>query len=105
MQGDYATALAAATAAPEQMPDSAELAVWEAVLTERAGDAELAATRLEAAQRLLPDRPEDFWVLVGSDRFQAADVDGARQPPQQALEANPDSARAYFLLADVAGPQ
>ena len=102
MEGDYATALDAATVARTQMPDSVELAVWEAVLTERAGDAELAATRLQAAQRLLPDRPEDFWVLVGNDRFQAADVDGAETAAQQALEANPDSAQAYFLLANVA---
>lgn len=99
---DYTTALAAATEARRQQPDTVELAVWEAVLTERVGETELGAERLQAAAAMLPDRPEDFWVLVGNSRFQALDLDGAEAAGNRALEANPDSAQGYFLLANVA---
>lgn len=102
LEQDFETALTIATTARAQLPDAVELAVWEAVLTERVGDPALAAARLDAAQTLLPDRAEEFWVLVGNTRFQVADLEGAEAASDLALAANPESAQAHFLMANIA---
>lgn len=101
MAGDYAAALDFAAAARSSVPHSVELAIWEAVLTERTGDLARSEELLAEAQTLIDDE-ELFWILTGNTRFQAADLAGADRAAQRALELNPDSAQAFFLLGNLA---
>ena len=95
-------ALAAVKTAQESLPDSPELLAWEAVLSERLGNQAHAETLLSRLTTLLPDQPTGLWILVGNDRLQAGDFDGAEAAAQRALEFDAESARAVFLLANVA---
>ena len=101
MEGDYQAALQLATDARQTLPDSVELAILEAVLTERTGDVERANALIEKAKSLLDDE-ESFWILTGNTRFQALDIAGAEVAARTALELNPESAQAHFLLGNIA---
>ncbi len=95
-------ALAAVTTARQTQPDDAELLVWEAVLHEQMGDAPQAQTSLAQAQQKFVGTSAAFWTLVGTQRQQAGNLDGADQAGQQALADAPQDAQVTFLLGSVA---
>lgn len=101
-QQDWEGALDVVTETRDLLPDEPELMIWEAVLSERLGDTEAAEASLAEAQETMADQPELFWVTTGNYRLMSNDPDGAVVAAQAALEVNPDSAPAHFLLANVA---
>ena len=82
--------------------ENSELLTWAAVIAERQGD-ELAAARYrERAVASFSDRPLQFYVLLGSDRYRAGDLDGATSAAEMALALDPEEPQVYFLFGNIA---
>lgn len=101
-QEDWAGALEVVAESRDSLPTEPELMIWEAVLAERLGDTERAEKALAEAQAEMANEPEFFWITTGNYRLMSNDEEGAEAAAQAALEINPESAQAYFLLANVA---
>lgn len=95
-------ALTVVQAARKELPDEAELAVWEVVLYERLGNTEGAAAALQEAKTLLADQPTQVWILLGNDRMMVGDLDGAEAAAQEGLAIAPDDPMVTFLLGGIA---
>ncbi|RIK56312.1 MAG: hypothetical protein DCC57_03525 [Chloroflexi bacterium] len=95
-------ALAVVQQARQQLPDEPELAVWEAVLYERLGNAEGAASALEEAKALFGDNPVQLWITLGNDRMMVGDLDGADAAAQQAAALAPEEPMVTFLQGGIA---
>ena len=85
-----------------QLPNSAELILWEAVLYERMGKNEAAAASITEAQQLLVEQPVQVYIYLGNNRLRVNDLEGAKAAGEQALAINPNEPQAYFLLGGVA---
>lgn len=88
--------------AQQAWPDEPELAVWEAVLAEQLGDERRAQRALERAQQLVADNPVGLWVLVGNNRLNVGNLEGAEAAAAAALAIAPEEPQAVFLLGSVA---
>jgi tetratricopeptide (TPR) repeat protein len=86
----------------QQAPDEPELLVWQMVLAERNGDADLAGQKLAQIQARFADRLPELWNLVASHRMTVGDLDGTEAAAQAALKVSPQDAQAYLWLASVA---
>ncbi|MCC6169883.1 MAG: tetratricopeptide repeat protein [Caldilineaceae bacterium] len=95
-------ALTVVQQARQQLPDEPELAVWEAVLYERLGNAEGAAAALEEAKALFGENPVQLWITLGNDRMMVGDLDGADAAAQQAAALAPDEPMVTFLQGGIA---
>jgi tetratricopeptide (TPR) repeat protein len=95
-------ALATVEKARQTRPNDSALLVWEAVLNEQLGNMAQAKTSLAQAQQKFTDQPAAFWTLVGNDRQQVGNLEGAEAAGQQALADAPQDAQATFLLGTVA---
>lgn len=102
MEQRWAEAIDFAEQTLQELPTEVELWAWEAVLLERLGDVDEAQEALDQALLLMEGRPEHLWLLVGNNRLQSGDLEGAEAAANRALEISPDEAQAYFLLAGVA---
>ena len=83
-------------------PNDVNLLVWESVLAEQLGRNELAQSSLTQAQTKFAGTPAAFWTLVGNDRLDAGNWDGADEAAQQALTLAPEDANVTFLLGRIA---
>lgn len=91
---DRAVEIARAQAA--QMPDNAELAMWAAVLSERAGlavPAEVQAT----TEALLKSDPLGYWLQRGEVGLRLDTMQVSLDAAKEAIALNPDSPEAHFL--------
>jgi tetratricopeptide (TPR) repeat protein len=95
-------ALTVVAQARQTQPNEPELLVWEAVLNEQIGNTALAQTSLAQAQQTFVGEPAAFWLLVGTHRQQAGNLQGAEEAGQQALVVAPQDAQVTFLLGSVA---
>jgi tetratricopeptide (TPR) repeat protein len=102
VEGRWQEALDLVKAAREQAPDQAELIVWEAVLNERLGNDEAAATALAEAEEVLASNPIQVLIFLGNNRLRVGDIEGAKAAGEEALQLNPDEPQVYFLLGSVA---
>ena len=100
--GEWEAALEVVMRAQQEWPDEPELVVWEAVLSEQLGDERRAQRALERAQQLVADNPVGLWVLVGNNRLNVGNLDGAEAAANQALAIAPEEPQAIFLLGSVA---
>ena len=101
-QQDWDGALEIVGETRQRLPTEPELMIWEAVLAEQAGDTVRAEAALTEAQAALADQPEMFWVTTGNYRIMVGDNEGAEAAANAALEINPESAMAVFILANAA---
>jgi tetratricopeptide (TPR) repeat protein len=85
-----------------ELPNNAELLLWEVVLNERLGDAEATAAAMAAAEEALAGNPVELWLTLGNNRLRAGDLDGAQAAGEEALALDPNNAQVYFLLGGVA---
>jgi predicted Zn-dependent protease len=95
-------ALAVVQQARQRLPDEPELAVWEAVMYERLGNAEAAATALADAKALYSATPIQLWLTLGNDRMMVGDLDGADAAAQEAAALAPDEPMVAFLQGGIA---
>lgn len=102
LESDWDGALDVIDATRVQLPDEPELMIWEAVLAEQAGDSERAEASLLEAQAEMSDELEYFWVTTGNYRMMVNNLTGSEEAAHAALEINPESASAVFLLANIA---
>lgn len=66
------------------------------------GNTAQAQTSLAQAQQKFTGQPGTFWTLVGNDRQQVGNLEGAEAAGQQALADAPQDAQATFLLGTIA---
>lgn len=95
-------ALMVIEAAQAELPDDAELVVWEAVLAEQQGDVARADAALANLRQLTANNPIDFWLLLGNHRVQVGNLPGAQAAAEEALALDAENPQANFLLGDVA---
>ena len=100
VEQDWEGALVAVRSARETIPDELELIIWEAVLLEQLGEVEEAEALLAGID--FGSEPALVWVVVGNNRLQVADYDGAEEAANRALAFDDTSPQATFLLANVA---
>ncbi|MBW7885796.1 MAG: hypothetical protein H3C34_24830 [Caldilineaceae bacterium] len=99
---EWDAALSAAETTLQTLPDNVDLLIWAAVVAERLGQEGKAAGYQERAQSLMSDQPAQFWVSLGSRRYQAGDLDGAQAAADAAAAIAPDEAQVYFLYGNIA---
>jgi len=85
-----------------QLPNNAELMIWEEVFNERLGNQEAAKTASEEAQKALASTPALYWVTLGNSRLRVNDLQGAKDAGEQGLKVDPNEPQVYFLLGGVA---
>lgn len=103
-EGRWEEALAAIEEAKAQFtrPD-AEVLIWEAVLRQQLGQAELAPALLEEAKALVPAGQEvAYWWTLGSTLYTVGDLEGARAAGDEAVALDSGDPQGYFLLGTVA---
>ena len=98
-------ALEVVRAARAQLPDEPDLLIWEVVLNERMGNQEAAAAAMAEAEQLMAGSPAELWVMLGTNRLNVGDVEGASKAADQALALDPDLAQVYFLRGSIAETQ
>ncbi|MCB0063016.1 MAG: tetratricopeptide repeat protein, partial [Caldilineaceae bacterium] len=77
MTGQWEDALAIIKDAQADLPNEAELYLWEVVITTQLGRADQADQALARARELLPDRTPELWVQLGNFYLQIGDVANA----------------------------
>jgi len=102
LQNDWEAALGVVDETRQLLPDQPEMMIWEAVLAEQSGDQARAEASLAEAQAEMADELEYMWTTTGNYRLMVGDLDGSEEAANTALEVNPESAPAFFLLANVA---
>lgn len=100
-QGDLPGALKIVDEALKTAPDSPEMLVWSIVLAERNNDPKRAERDLAHAKRLFAEQLPELWAMIGNQRYQLGDLDGAEAAANQAIAINDREAQAYLLLASV----
>lgn len=99
---DWQGALDLVLARQEELPDEAELILWEAVLAEQLGDRAHMNNALERVNTLLPDQQPEILVQFGTYQLQVGNVAGATQSGQAALALAPENPQVTFLLGNIA---
>ena len=99
---DWQGALDLVLARQQELPDEAELILWEAVLAEQLGDSAHMNHALERVRALLPDQQPEILVQFGTYQLQVGNVAGATQSGQAALALAPENPQVTFLLANIA---
>lgn len=99
---DWAGGLAAVEVALQSMPDNVELLAWATVFAERLGDDAQAQAYSERMRAQFGGDEARYQILLGSDRFQAGDLDGAAAAAEIASGLAPDDPQVYFLVGNVA---
>jgi tetratricopeptide (TPR) repeat protein len=99
---EWEPALVAVENALQATPDNAEFLTWAAVIAEQLGDAERAEQYRAEAKAQFAQQELQFYVLLGSNRFRAGDLDGASEAADTALAINADDAQVHFLLGNIA---
>jgi len=99
---EWTLAHAAVEDALASLGENAELLTWAAVIAERLNDDASAAHYRERALAQFADRPLQFYVLLGTDRFRAGDLTGASEAADTAMTLTPDDPQVYFLLGNIA---
>ncbi len=102
LESDWEGALEVVDETRPLLPGQPELMIWEAVLAEQSGDQARADASLAEAQAEMQDDLEYLWVTTGNYRLMVDDLEGSEEAANSALEINPESAPAYFLLANIA---
>lgn len=102
MEGQWEAALTIVEVAQEDLPNEAELFLWEVVLATQLGRTEQADQALVRAQALLPDRLPELWVQLGNQYLQIGDVANATAAAEEASALAPDNPQVTFLLANIA---
>lgn len=90
--GEWEAALEVVMRAEQEWPNEPELL----------GDERRAQRALERAQQLVADNPVGLWVLVGNNRLNVGNLNGAEAAANQALAIAPEEPQAIFLLGSVA---
>ncbi len=88
-------ALAASGASPE-------LLTWAAVIAEEQEDESAAAQYREEAAASFGDRLLQFYILLGSNRFRAGNLESATAAAELALAIDPEEPQVYFLFGNIA---
>jgi tetratricopeptide (TPR) repeat protein len=101
-EGRWEDALTVVEAAQAELPNDAEMVVWEAVLAEQLGDEMRANAALDNLRQLTADNPINFWLLLGNHRVQVGNLAGAQVAAEEALAMDESNAQANFLLGEVA---
>lgn len=99
---DWSGGLAAVEEALQTMPNNEELLVWAAVFSERLGDDAQAQVYGERARAQFGGDEVRYQLLLGSNRFQAGDLDGAAAAAEIAFGLAPEEPQVYFLLGNIA---
>jgi tetratricopeptide (TPR) repeat protein len=102
LQSDWEGALGVVDETRPLLPGQPELMIWEAVLAEKSGDLARAEASLAEAEAAMENDLEYLWVTTGNYRLMVDNLEGSVEAADAALAINPDSAPAYFLLANVA---
>ncbi len=85
-----------------ELPESAELLIWGAVLAEQMQDTQQAAELTSRGQKLFADNPARFYVMLGMTRLRVRDVAGAMAAGKQAADLDPEDPQAYFIMGNAA---
>jgi tetratricopeptide (TPR) repeat protein len=99
---EWESAFAAAETALLATPDNVEVLTWSAVIAEQLGTAERADRYRTAAKAQFAGQELQFYVLLGSNRYRAGDLEGATEAADTALAMNADEAQVHFLLGNIA---
>ena len=99
---DWSGGLAAVEEALQTIPGNVELLVWATVFAERLGDDAQAHAYGESARAQFGGDEAGYQILLGSDRFQAGDLDGAAAAAAIASGLAPENPQVYFLVGNVA---
>ena len=96
MDGDYAKAVSEYEQAAALTPNNGETLTALGVLYEKQGQLDKAKETLAAAEQAFEDRATYLVTLAQSYRM-VAEPDKAMQAANQAIEADPNSAQAYYV--------
>lgn len=99
--GDWATARQKVELALDAAPGESELWLWDVVLSEQLGDDERALASLDRAREFVNNETALLAALANT-RIRVGNLDGAELAANDALEIDPGSAHATFILANVA---
>ncbi len=102
MAGDWADALVTIEDAQRELPDEAELYVWEAVIAERANDADRAAEAAARAQALMADDLPRYWVVTADHYLRTGALEEAEAAANSALALDDENAPAMLILGQIA---
>ncbi len=76
--------------------------VWSIVLAERNERSQTCRARSGKGKTLFADQLPELWVMIGNQRFQLGDLDGAEAAANQGKAINEREPQVYLLLASVA---
>lgn len=83
-------------------PDAPEMLIWSIVLAEKMNDTVRATSDLEHSKEVFADQLPEFWVMLGNQRFQLGDLEGAEAAANEAIAINDREPQIYLLLASIA---
>ena len=101
-QGDLVGARTIVDDAMASKPDAPELLIWSIVLAEKLNDQARADHDIARIQELFPDQLAQVWTMLGNQRLQLGDLDGAENAANQALAVDDMDPQIYLLLASIA---
>lgn len=100
--GDLQGAMTIVDQTLQKTPDAPEMLVWSIILSEKLNDTQRATRDLAHAKELFSDRWPQFLVMLGNQRYQVGDLQGAEQNANEALAIDNKDAQVYLLLASIA---
>lgn len=101
-EGNWPAARTVIDEALQANPDTPEMLVWSIVLAEQMKDPERAQTDLAKVKELFAEQLPELWVMLGNQRYQLGDFDGAEAAANEAMAINDREPQIYLLLASVA---
>lgn len=100
--GDLQGAMTIVDQTLQKTPDAPEMLVWSIILSEKLNDTQRTTRDLAHAKELFSDRWPQFLVMLGNQRYQVGDLQGAEQNANEALAIDDQDAQIYLLLAGIA---